>query len=174
MSVLADLLKAKQPLFDHSLQQLENRTGKRGVDVRLAAKIAEDAARKTAELGLSADCTGPELYQALVKRAALDDAVLTKLVGAKDATNLAEMAPLIMKQVKTVDMPRRGFFMKIEVAEDMLRRMPPPGIMQRLGYKDVEKLIANEDIFEIFTALRFAEEGGWLNEFNAGYASLTG
>lgn len=174
MSVLADLLLAKQPLFDHSLDQLEKRTGKRGVDVRLAAKIAETAAAKTMELGLQPDCSGPELYQALVKRVALDDAVLTKLIGAKDPTSLAEMAPLIMKQVKTVDMPRRGFFMKIEVAEDMLRHMPPPGIMGRLGYKDVEKLIANEDIFEIFTALRFAEDGHWLNQFNSQYASLQG
>ena len=172
MSHLGRFLEAKQPLFDHSLDQLEKRTGKRGVDAHLTAEIAQKAAAAMRELGLEPDCTGPALYTALIDRVKADDARLAKLLGGRDATSLQEMVPLIMKRIGQLDIPRQGWFLKVQVAEQMLQKMPPPAIMKRLGYTDAKALIANEDIFELYTALRFAEDADWLNRFNSQYHKL--
>jgi diphthamide synthase (EF-2-diphthine--ammonia ligase) len=44
MSTIGRFLQAKEPLFDHALHQLELRSRQKGIDVKLAAEIAETAA----------------------------------------------------------------------------------------------------------------------------------
>lgn len=45
--------------------------------------------------------------------------------------------------------------------------------MKKLGYDDVNEMLNKENLYEIFGALRFAEEGSWLREFNKNYDELT-
>lgn len=172
MSTLGRLLAAKEPLLDYSLQQLEEITGKRGVDAALVGEIATKAARVTVELGLDPDCQGEELYEALLARVQQDDLRLAKILGGTDPDSLDEMLPLILERINRLDMPRSGFFMKEEVAERMLETMPPPHILAKLGYSNVKDLIASESLYEIFLALRFAEDPDWLNEFIKLYQAL--
>ena len=172
MTTLAQLLLAKQPLFDLALQQLEARSGRLGVDVRLLADMAERAGDRLRQLGLAPDCTGPQLYAALIERVRQDDWRLGQALGADDPYDPAEVIPLIVRRVSEIDLPRSGHFMKIATAEQMLRQQPPPKMMKRLGYTNVEDMINNEDIFELFLALRFAEDGEWLNRFLQQYQDL--
>jgi hypothetical protein len=58
---------------------------------------------------------------------------------------------------------RSGFFLRRKVAEDMLRRTPPQNILRELGYSTVDEMLAREDLFEIFAALRFLEDREWMN-----------
>jgi hypothetical protein len=172
VSLLAEFLKAKEPLFDHALDQLEKRSGKAGVDAKLTAEIATKAALHIKQLGLEPDCAGQELYEALLKRVAEHDRHLAEAIGGQNPDSIPEMIPLIIDAVQKIDMPRKGFFLKESAAAEMLRKTPPPNVMQRLGYTDVEQLLIHEDIYELFLSLRFAEEPDWLNEFDAHYSHI--
>jgi hypothetical protein len=173
MSTIGRFLQAKEPLFDHALHQLELVTHQKGVDVKLAAEIAEKAAGIAARLGLGTDATGPELYDALIKQAAAHDDHLAHAIGGTDPSDLREMIPLIVKAAEAAPLPKDGWFLKESKARDMLRRIPPMAVMDRLGYHLVSRMLESEDIYELFLALRFVEDPAWLNDFDRGYLDLT-
>ena len=173
MSTIGRFLQAKEPLFDHALHQLEVMTHQKGVDVKLAAEIAEKAADRAKRMGLGPKATGPELYDALVRQVAVHDDHLARAIGGTDPTNLAEMIPLIVTAADAAPLPKDGWFLKEDKAREMLRRNPPMAIMERLGYHLVSQLLEGEDIYELFLALRFAEAAEWLNGFDRQYLDLT-
>ena len=173
MSTIGRFLQAKEPLFEQALYQLEQLTGKKGVDVKLAAEIAQTAADRIKQLGLPPDCSGPELYEVLTKLVKQHDEHLAHALGGKDTASTAEMIPLIVKAGQSAPLPKDGWFLKTDVAREMLRKHPPLGIMERLGYHLVSQLLENENIFELMLALRFAETPEWLNKFDKFYHDLT-
>ncbi|HUC86844.1 MAG TPA: hypothetical protein VMR75_00760 [Candidatus Saccharimonadales bacterium] len=173
-SRLATFLEAKEPLFDVALHQLEQRTGKKGIDAALAGEIAHHAGVVMGELGLADDCSGPELYAALTAKAREHDAHLARTLGGQDPEKVAEMIPLAIRRLEQIQMPRNCFALKYEKAAEMLAKRPPQALMQRLGYTDCAAMIAGEDLAELFIAIRFTEGPDWLNEFNTIYADLTG
>ncbi len=171
--MLSRLLQAKQPLFDLTIKQLEEQTHNQSIDAQLVAELLEKAHGKMRELGLdTSDTTGPELYSALINKVAEHDEHLARELGGKDATSIKEMVPLIVDKINSIDMPRDGWFLKHEVAEQMLLHMPPKQIMEKLDYSSVKDLIKNENLYEIYGALRFAEDSAWLNDYNRQYKSL--
>ncbi len=172
MSTIGRFLQAKEPLFDHALHQLELRSHQKGIDIKLAAEIAETAAARIRDLGLTADATGPELYDALIKRVGEHDDHLARAIGGTDPSDLSQMIPLIVKAAEAAPLPKDGWFLKEDKAKDMLRRTPPMAIMDRLGYHLVSRLLESEDIYELFLALRFAESPEWLNNFDRQYLDL--
>jgi hypothetical protein len=172
MSTISRFLAAKQPLFDHSLHQLELLSGKKGLDVKLAAELAEKAADRIKRLGLPADADGPTIYAGLIERVKADDEATAKLIGGKHSTNLSEMIPLIVKAGEAAPLPKDGWFLKEAKARDMLRGNPPEAVMEVLGYHLVSQLLEHEDIYELFLALRFVQPPEWLNQFDATYTKL--
>jgi len=54
----------------------------------------------------------------------------------------------------------------------MLHDMPPPKIMEHLGYQSVDSMLKRENLYEIYGALRFAEGPDWLNRFDKTYKKL--
>jgi hypothetical protein len=173
MSTIGRFLQAKEPLFDHALHQLELRTHQKGVDVKLAAEIAETAAARTQALGLGPDATGPELYAALLEHVKLHDDHLARSIGGQDPTDLREMIPLIVQAAEAAPLPKSGWFLKESKARDMLRHMPPLAVMERLGYHLISQLLEHENVYELFLALRFVEDPAWLNDFDRLYHDLT-
>ncbi len=172
MSTLADFLMAREPLLDQTLAELEQRTGQRGIDASLTAEILGKAVQATQDLGLELDCTGNELYSALLYRIKQHDAHLARSIGGTDPDDVAQMLPLVVRRVEQIKMPRDGFFIKEQVAEQMLLKTPPLAIMGRLGYDSVQSMLAKENIYELFLALRFGEEPDWLNRFDQHYHKL--
>ena len=67
MSTIGRFLQAKEPLFDHALHQLELQSHQKGVDIKLAAEIAETAGARMTQMGFPASATGPELSPAPTK-----------------------------------------------------------------------------------------------------------
>ena len=173
MTTIAKLLAAKEPLFDTALTQLEQETGKNGIDVRIAAEIAVTAADRIKQLGLTPDCTGEELYAALLHKVKAQDRHLALAIGGTDPNNVAEMIPLIVKAAEKAPLPKDGWFIKEDKAKAMLRRTPPMAIMERLGYHLVSQLLEKENIYELYLALRFVQDADWLNEFDALYEDLS-
>lgn len=172
MTLISEFLEAEEPLFKHSLEQLEKITEQPGVDAKLTAEIIQKANDRIRRLGLAPDVSGPELYDALLKHVAAQDDHLARTLGATDPTSIPEMIPLIVAKVKTLDLPKRGFFLREEVAGTILAADPPTSIMARLGYEDVAAMLAKESIYEIYLSLRFGEEADWLNRFDATYKAL--
>ncbi|MEO7617503.1 MAG: hypothetical protein ABIS59_01530 [Candidatus Saccharibacteria bacterium] len=173
MTTIAKLLAAKEPLFDTALAQLEHATGKKNIDTALAAEIATTAADRTKRLGLDTDCTGEELYAALLNKVKEQDEHLAKAIGGTDANDVATMIPLIVKAAENAPLPKDGWFIKEDKAREMLKRTPPTAIMERLGYHLVSQLLEHEDIYELYLALRFVQDPDWLNAFDALYDDLT-
>ncbi len=172
MTSIAKFLNAKEPLFDHALLQLEERSGKKGIDAVLAGEIAAKCADRIKRLGLHQDCSAEELYAALVRQIEIHDEHLAHTIGGHDINSIPEMIPLIVAAVAKIDMPRQGFFLKESKAAQMLSKMPPLAVMQRLGYDNVATMLEHENIYELFLALRFGQEADWLNQFDATYHQL--
>lgn len=170
---LSDFLGAYEPLFSHTIAQLEKATGDQGIDVRLTAEIIGKANMKMRELGLDpADTTGKELYQALLAIIKKHDEFLTMKVGGKDPMDVHDLLPRIRKFVEHEDIPKKVWVLKPSAAKRLLKNMPPKNVMKHLGYKTVDSMIKREPVTELFGSLRFAEDPAWLNKFLLKYKSL--
>lgn len=173
MAFLSELLAAKEPLFTQALEQLEHASHKPGVDARLSGEIHEKAKKAIRGLKLDpADTTGPELYHALIAKIKEHDEHLATAIGGNYNMSVEELLPLMKATAEKVKVPRDCWVLKKSVAKEMLRKMPPPNIMKRLGYRSVESMLKRENLAEIYGALRFAEDPEWLNKFNGGYKRL--
>lgn len=171
---LSDLLNAKEPLFDKSLKQLELASHRQGVDAALIADIHQKAKAAMRQLGLDEkDTTGPELYEALNAKIHDHNKHLTRKIGGHEAMPVEQLLPLMKAAAEKVRTPRDCWVLKKSVAKDMLRQMPPPNIMKRLGHRSVESMLKHENLAEVYGALRFAESPEWLNSFDETYKKLS-
>ena len=171
--IISELLGANEPLFSLSVKQLEDVTGKQGIDVRLTAEIIGLIQLKTRDLGLDVnDTTGKELYHALLSRLKKDDESFCKMIGVTDSQDVDTIMPLIKKVAEKAKINHKCWVLKKSVAKEFLRKLPPPNIMKRLNFKSIDSMLKNENIFEIYGALRFVENPMWLKEFNDTYKTL--
>lgn len=170
---LQELLDAKEPLFSLALQQLERASGQNGTDARLIGEIYEKANSRIRQMGLDpADSTGREIYQSLLVQITKNDINLAKVIGSDDPDDVQTLIPLMKKAVDGIDINKDCWVLKKSVAKDMLRRMPPPKIMEHLHYRSADSMLKSENLYEIYGALRFAEGPEWLNAFNELYKEL--
>jgi len=82
---------------------------------------------------------------------------LDKMPGNNDFDKTVRLA----KEMAGV---RTGFFLKKENIEKILRLRKPAHLLEFLGYKDVDTLLAKEDWTECFSALRFVESNDWMHD----------
>ncbi len=174
MKLISELLDAKEPLFGLSLKQLEKASGHKGVDIKLGTEILDKAHRAMRNLGLDhKDTTGKELYKALVVKIKQHDEHLAKQMGGSADENPTTLIPKIKATVDKVDVAKDCWVLRKPVAKEFLRQNPPKNIMKKLGYRSVDSMLKKENLFEIYGALRFAEDSEWLNKFNEHYEKLT-
>lgn len=167
--MLSELLGAEEPLFSLALQQLEQESGRPGIDVRLTAEIIGKIRLKTQELGLDPDDTTPqELYRALENRVANDNKRIKKELLSLDEDNdtIRELVPAMVKVVKTSKIPKRCWVLKRSVAKRLLKKMPPASMMKHLHYRSIDSMLKHEPFDEMYTALRFSEGPDWLTKYN--------
>ncbi len=174
MKLISELLNAKEPLFGLSLRQLEKASGNKGMDIKLGTEILDKAHKTMMNLGLDPkDTTGKELYKALVVKIKEHDEHLAKQMGGSADENPTTLIPKIKATVDEIDVPKQCWVLRKPVAKEFLRKTPPKNIMKKLGYRSVDSMLKKENLFEIYGALRFAEDSEWLNKFNENYESLT-
>jgi hypothetical protein len=172
--ILRDLLDAEEPIFSVALQQLEQASGRQGADARLIGELTEKTHSAMRQLRLDpANTTGKEYYQALLARIEQDNERVTRLIGATDGSDVAELVPLMIEAANKVNFNRTVFVLKHAKAKDLLRQMPPRALMEKLGHKTVDAMFEHEDFDEIYTALRFSEGAEWLNQYNELFKSVT-
>src|SRR3990170_426227 len=80
----------------------------------------------------------------------------------------------LFARAEAIAKPKKGFFLKEEKAKELFRRNPPQNILAQLKYSSADELLAKEDLFEVFSALRFLADRKWQNEvFFAPFKKLT-
>ena len=85
--------------------------------------------------------------------------------------NIFEKAVNLAKKMVKVE---RGYFLKKENIKNILLANPPRHLLEYLGYDNIDSLIANEDLTECFSALRFVESNEWMHEtFEKEYSKFT-
>lgn len=154
-------------------EKLARSTGKKGVLDRLVEENERVIRDRLARLGVRRDAQAKAVYDALIDKINKDDQQLFKFLrGPSVATR--EGCELMIKGIWRIAGQPKGFFLKKEKAAELLRREPPHAVLQSLGYRSVRDLLANENLFEVWSALRFVEGGTWMNDvFLKHYEALT-
>lgn len=150
----------------HSISRLQEKMAKVTGKFDVMDKIMEEndgLIRKHLQtLGVPVDARAKEVYDALISKIESDDLKLFNALGNPvctkqgDCQNVSEAARRIAGNPK-------GFFIKHDKIREFLIKEPPRKIMSFLGYDSAEKMLAQEDLMEIMSALRFVEGSDWLN-----------
>ena len=161
---LAKILRTTPDVILDMEKKMEKAIGKKGVVEAIVKEDEEIVKKRLEELGLKKTSSAEEVYSALIEKAKFNDQALFARFQEPEFTTAVGCKTLINATKElTGNLP--GFYLKKEKAEELLRLNPPRNIMAALGYgTDVEKMLAEEDSFEIFCALRFVESESWLNE----------
>src|SRR3989344_3180988 len=100
-----------------------------------------------------------------------DERELHKIVSKAPGNDQFEQAAHVARKMARVS---KGFFLKKEHLKKVFLERPPHNLLTHLGYATVDDLIANEDLTESFSALRFVETDEWMHEtFDRVYVDFT-
>lgn len=113
------------------------------------------------------------IYDALIKKLRKDDEELSRFLHKAPEGGMAGFKNLVNVAGEVANVGG-GLFLKEEAALSLLKKNPPKNIMSFLGYASVDGMLKNENLFEVFSALRFIEGSDWLNQvFFKEYENLT-
>lgn len=160
---IAKILRTDKHVVENLERSLEKATGKVGIlktIVEADEKLLND---RLGILGLSRSSPALDVYDALISKIEADDLALLNYIGL-DRRDKISAAQKTVDFVKRVHAPFSGYFLKKEKARQLLIAEPPRKVMEALGYKYIEELLQKEDLFEVYSALRFLEGGDWLNK----------
>lgn len=172
---IAALLRAPEEVIAGLFNKMEKLTGKTGVARKICEENDAVVARKLQGLGIVPEKADASFVEAeLLKKTQEADAAFYEFLGKPDFGSQAECQKMISIAKGVHPGNEKLFFLKEEKLRDFLFLNPPKNILSALGYKNIDELLAKEDIFEIFAALRFMENERWLNEvFFRPYNDLT-
>jgi len=166
---LAKLLRTSKGVVLDLEKKMEKISGQKGVIEKIVQKNGQKIQEKLKELGLGSDTPrlettssnplkAEQVYQALIDKAKKDDQALFEHFHEPDFSTEIGCRSLI-NATKELTGDLSGFYLKESKAKELFKQNPPRQIMANLGYgNDIDKMLAKEDIFEIFCALRFAED----------------
>jgi len=161
---IAKLLRTSDNVLDNLFSKMEKITGKKGVAQKIYEENGVIISRKLEELGIQKDKADAQFVEAqLLEKTKEADSAFYEFLGKPDFSQQACCGTMI-DVIKSITNLKPGYFLKQEKLRNFLVLNPPKNIMAALGYTDVSKLVAEEDLYEIFAALRFVEDERWLNE----------
>lgn len=159
---IAKILRVDKDVIKNIEEKLGTLTGKKSV----MDKICEDndafIEDRLKFFGFNRNFGAKDIYNALIKKIETDNQSLSKFLENPSASNSKDWKRVLSVAAKIAGHPK-GFFLKIEKAKEFLKKQPPHQVLKMLGYKSVEEMINNEDIFEVYSSLRFIEGSEWLN-----------
>lgn len=162
VEMIAKILSADQDFIKKIEDRFSFVTGKKGVMDRIETENGASVDERLEKLGLSRNTSAKDVYNAFIEKIANDDALLVRALGTPNPANMKDCNRVIHIAQKVVG-EHKGFFMKKDVAASLLKKEPPRRVMKFLGYDSVETMLAQEDLLEVFSALRFVEGNEWLN-----------
>lgn len=170
---LAKILRCdKNTLLDLD-KKMSVASGKTGVLDKIWEENNAIIDNRLTRLGFNRQATAKDVYGALIKKIYSCDKIFVQKLGNVSAAKV-EDCQKVLEAIRVSVSKLNGYFLKKDKARELLIKEPPKNILQALNYKSVEEMLAKEDIFEIFAALRFIENNDWLNNvFFKQYESLT-
>lgn len=171
--VLSEILSAEEPGFTMAIQQLENASGRPGVDVRLIAEMNSTIRAKIRELGLDPNDTTPkELYHGLQATVGRHDTFISQALGVSDPEDVQFLLPQIVKCVNSMDVNKQCWVIKASSARKLLKANPPKKVMKILGYRSIDSMLKRENILVVYAATRFVESVQWQQKQIKSYKKL--
>lgn len=166
ISIIAQLLRTPKKTVANVEKKMDTITGKSGVLERVARENEEKIKYVLSCLKFkyyTDKPIAPQVFNALIEQVRKTDSLLFEHFHKPPySTELG--CKILINATSELTGDLKGFYLKMEKARELLEKNPPKNIMIALGYgNDVKKMLANEDIFEIFSALRFVENERWLN-----------
>jgi len=153
-------------------EKLSALTGKKDVMSKIVEENEATIRNRLDFLGLGRKITAKQIYDALISKIEADNDELFKVLDSPSASISSDWQR-VLEIAQNISDKQKGLFLKQEKAVELLKNQPPEKILQVLNYKNVDELLEKENIFEIFSALRFVEGNEWLNEnFFKQYESL--
>lgn len=159
---IARILGTDRAFLGRVLNHLTKVTGRQGVLEQLAEENEAEMLEAMDALNIPPKVSAAEMYDALLSKLEADDAALFELFRRPDYSK-PESYKTVLGFARDTSGVGEGYFLKWEKAKEFLMRQPPPKILEALGYKNAEELLAKEDLVEIYAALRFLEGSEWLN-----------
>ena len=144
-------------------ERLSAVTGKKNIIEKIIEENEAIMENRLDILGLSKNIGAREIYNSLIRKIESDDTQLFKVLGSPLVTVSSDWQR-VLETAKLISGKPKGFFLKKEKAIEFLKNQPPMKIIQVLNYKNADEMIQGENIFEIFSALRFVEGSDWLNK----------
>src|SRR3989337_680672 len=173
MEELAKLLGTTKEKLESLSDEMAEFTGKKGVPEQLEEKIKAERQEALKQLGLNGSSARKEVLAAVADRVVLLEEEAKKVLGEPQMQDHDYIKKLFARAV-AISKPKKGFFLKEEKAKELFRQNPPKNILAQLKYNSAEELLEKEDLFEVFSALRFLADRKWQNEiFFAPFAKLT-
>lgn len=170
---LANLLSAKQPLFDLAISNLEALTDHQQKGVLLQKEIDKAFSNFVKRHLEVSESEGEAVYKALMKLIwEQNEIVASKYLKLEEEADLDQTLQACIDFVEKMKLPKRVFRLKKQRAIQMLEDNPPLQVLKLLKYNNVTEMLAKERLEEVYGALRFAEGDEWLAKFNEQYLSL--
>src|SRR3989338_10578535 len=146
---LAKVLRTKPEVLADLERKLNILTAKTGVFERIVEEKKTKIQSRLSSFGLTVDSRAEEIFKALVEKTRKEDAVLYELFN-KPNFSTTDGCTNVIKTARELSGNIRGFFIKKEKAEELLKKNPPNNILRMLGYETIDALLAKEDLFEVF------------------------
>jgi hypothetical protein len=169
---ISSILRTDQDNIAKVQERLSEVTGKRNILDKLMEENERQISEKLDKLGVARDAKAKEVYDALTSKIEADDKRLSEIMGNPISGDKSDCSK-VLAIVKGVISSQRGFFLKEDKAKEFLVNIPPENVMRYLGYDSPTKMLEEEDLYEVFSSLRFLEDSEWLNNtFFKQYESL--
>lgn len=169
---IAKILRTDKDIVQNICDEMGDLTGKKDVLDRIVEENDKKVKERLEVLRLSEKPVSFEVHNALIQKLENDDEAIFKLFRSPRCIDY-EGCKTLLNFAQELANVEKGFFLKKEKAEEVLRKNPPKNVIGGLGYKNIDELIEKEDVIEVFCSLRFAESSQWLNEvFFKEYESL--
>ncbi|OGZ60792.1 MAG: hypothetical protein A2919_01240 [Candidatus Spechtbacteria bacterium RIFCSPLOWO2_01_FULL_43_12] len=157
-----EILRVKPGALEVLERKMEMISGKKNVIGKLETEIKERVTDSLMEMGFSSSASAEDIYAASLSRVENLENRLAEISLHPDFSN-SKGSETLLNMIRGLVGEQRGMFLKKEKAEELFQKNPPQNIMRYLGYSSVDKMLKKEDIWEVFAALRFAEDPKWLN-----------
>lgn len=170
---IAKLLRTDSRVISDLGEKLGAISGKMHVLDAIVEEIEEKTASRLTALGLDMAADADEIHRAYIAKIQKEDQIMFELFKRPNFST-TEGCQIVIESAKTLSGNLQGFFLKKERAREFLETHPPQNILKMARSRNVEELLKNEDLLEVFSALRFGEDPKWLNEtFFSQYHGIT-
>lgn len=159
---IAQILRVDKDALIDLEKRLSEATQKKDVIEKIVYDNEAIMRARLDSLSLGRRSPAKDVYNGIISRVESDDYKIFEALGRPSAASSEDWNKVI-KTISEFSAPPMGFFLKNEKASELLRQEPPATLLKILDYGSVDEMLRKENLYEVWSALRFIEGGEWLN-----------